>query len=365
MARLADADLDRLRDGLTRTLDDWAPKRFPALRRDGELWRMGDIDGTPGQSLVINRRGPRAGSWHDFAAHAHGSVLDLWMAALRLSDFRAACEEAARYLADPAILKALERAPDRARDEAQADAARAAGRAKLVRRLFLEARPLAGSPAEAYLIGRGLAVSRLPRPPGALRFHPALRCPRWRETGEMRPGMIAIVAGPDGGQVAVHQTFLARGGDGRWRKAPELTKDEVKRSLGPVRGGFIPLARGASGRRWPDMPAGETVHVTEGIEDGLAVALAAPAARVIAGISLSNMANLPTPPSGGGFALCAQNDAKPAAIEGFERVRALLSARCPVIVLRPPAAFKDWAEWAQHLSEAQLAAAIATAEACA
>lgn len=355
MSRLAPADLDRLKDGLIRTLDHWVGQRFPGARRDGPLWRMWNRDGGAGEAFVINRAGPRAGAFHDFYNHEHGGVLDLWMAAIRESDFRRACAEAARYLGDPATLATLEAAPTR-EQRAKGDADDVARRARLAKRLFLEAEPLAGSMAEAYLLGRGLRVSALPRPPGALRFHPGLRCPEtFRDTGELRPAMVAIVTGPDGGQVAIHRTFLARR-DARVVKVPDMRN--AKRSLGAVAGGFVPLQRGASDRRWPQMPAGEVVHVTEGIEDGLSVALALPSARVIVAISMDNMANLPVPPSGGGYALCAQND-RPETLEKFETVATKLRARCPVAVVRPPEGLKDWNDWAQALARP------AATEACA
>lgn len=348
MTRLAAADLDRLKEGLTRALDDWVPRRFPGVAADGrQLWRMYNLDGGAGTGLVINRTGARAGSWHDFFNHAHGSVLDLWMAAIRESDFRKACAEAARYLGDPATLAALEAAPDRPQRE-RAATDEAEKRRRMATRLFLEARPLAGSPAERYLIGRGLRVGALPRPPGALRFHPGLRCPEtFRETGLLRPAMVAMVTGAAGAQIALHRTFLDILPDGRVTKARDMRK--AKQSFGPVGGGFIPLSRGGSGRRWPDMPEGEPVHVTEGIEDGLAVALCAPAARVVAAISMDNIAALPVPPSGAGLVLCAQND-RPETLESFARVAEKARARMPALVVRPPQGRKDWADWAQALA---------------
>lgn len=351
VARLDRSELDRLRDGLIATIDHWVPLRFPGARRDGALYRMWDRDGGRGEACVVNRAGARAGQYHDFWAGEHGGVFDLWMRAIRARDFRAALVEAARYLAEPAVLAALERAPDRERRQREGDEDQRR-RARAARHLFLEAAPLPGSPAEAYLLGRGLDVSRLPCPPGALRHHPALRCPEThRETGLLRPALVAAVTWPDGSFGALHRTFLERASDGVWRKAGDMRAP--KASLGPVGGGLIPLARGASRAPWSRRPAGEDVYVTEGIEDGLAVALALPGARVVAALSLGNFARLPPLADGGRWIFCGQNDDDPHLVERLMAAAAALGG----IVVRPPAGVADWADWARAIREAAPAAA--------
>ncbi len=63
-------------------------------------------------------------------------------------------------------------------------------------------------------------------------------------------------------------------------------------TLGRSRGGAVNLWRGASGMPIKPAPEGESVHLTEGIEDGLTVAISAPVVRVLAAVSLANMAAL-------------------------------------------------------------------------
>src|SRR5579864_6331573 len=93
--------------------------------------------------------------------------------------------------------------------------------------------------------------------------------------------------------------------------------------LGGYAGGAIRLWRGASGKPLREAPAGETIDLTEGIEDGLSVAVAAPECRVLAAISLSNMANLAAPgalpPAIAAVRLWQQNDTNKDAVGAFDR----------------------------------------------
>ena len=41
---------------------------------------VGDIQGNPGESLVVDLEGDKAGMWHDFATAEGGDVIDLWAA---------------------------------------------------------------------------------------------------------------------------------------------------------------------------------------------------------------------------------------------------------------------------------------------
>ena len=158
----------------------------------------------------------------------------------------------------PAILDALRglglvegrgdaRSPDptdlaeRRREEA-ADAARRAAQAE---RCWREAQPIAGTPAERYLRGRGIACPL----PNILRFHPAC----WHgPTARSHPAMVACVEGADG--FAAHRTYLAPGGG----KAPI---EPARMMLGACAGGAVRLLGGH--RR---------LVVAEGIETALSLA---------------------------------------------------------------------------------------------
>jgi hypothetical protein len=94
-------------------------------------------------------------------------------------------------------------------------------------------------------------------------------------------------------------------------------------------GCVIRLAMGASGMTPEEaIAAGERgpCAVTEGIEDGLTVALAAPELRVWAAGALANIANAPALPIVSAWLLHRQNDDGRAAGDAFAKAREALGA---------------------------------------
>lgn len=200
-------------------------------------------------------------------------------------------------------------------------------------RLFLAASErLAGTPAAAYLSGRGINLAELGRQPRALRFHPSCY---HAESGIRWPALLAAVSDGDGQHVATHRTWLQVQRDGCVTKAPVRNP---KMSLGRVWGGSIRLWRGASGKSLRAAPAGEVPVIAEGIETALSVAMAMPERRVLASVSLGNMGSVWLPPQITEVLLVLDNDHKPAAIAAQQRVinahveagRAVRIARSPV-----------------------------------
>jgi hypothetical protein len=110
--------------------------------------------------------------------------------------------------------------------------AEAMKRAALAERLWGEAQPINGTPAEAYLRGRSITCLL----PETLRYHPAC----WHgPTATRGPAMLALVEG--GGASAVHRTWLRPDGGGK----AGLTGGD-KLILGATAGGAVRLSRGAS-----------------------------------------------------------------------------------------------------------------------
>lgn len=203
--------------------------------------------------------------------------------------------------------------------------------------LWLGAQPrLAGTPVETYLRGRGIALAELGRQPRALRFHPGL----WHEPSQRHwPAMVAAVTDLAGRHVATHRTWLELLEDGRVRKAPV---ERAKMVLGGYAGAAIRLARGASGRPLAEAPEGETVDLTEGIEDGLSVACAAPECRVLAALSLSNLGTVALPPTVAAVRLWLQNDTNNRALLAGDRaISQHLAAGRRVLLPDIPSDFKD------------------------
>lgn len=187
--------------------------------------------------------------------------------------------------------------------------------------LWLSGSPLPGTPGEAYLRARGADIRRLPRCPGALRFHPHVRVERGSE--QHFPAILAKVDGADGATITAHRIFLQQRPDGSWGKAPIA---KPKRWVSSPAGGMVRLWRGEKfdtttgeislGRRWqdlflrPDWAAEETLVVTEGLENGLALAIADQSRRVAAGLSLTFLDKLVLPPGLGRLILFGDDDEK-------------------------------------------------------
>lgn len=312
---------------------------LPAARRHGREAVVGSIHGEAGGSLSICLAGPRAGIWADFAAGTGGDALDLVAAVLFRGDKSAAWRWGLRRLGytppgeatggnpPPPPPPPPGPAPARAAMDAEAMARRRQALA-----LFIEAAPLTGTcPASRYLEARGIALAELGRIPRALRFHPRCWCSELRAP---LPALVAAIIGADGEHLATHRVYLAEDA-GTWRKAPLR---DAKKALGSFAGGFIPLWRGASGKPLSAAEDGAAVVVAEGIETGLSVALVAPELRVLAAVSLSNLARLALPEAVRIVTIAADNDApdSPAAAALARAVERFAAERREVRIARSP-----------------------------
>jgi len=276
---------------------------LPGGHREGSEWVHASLSGTSRRSLSVRLTGTKAGVWADFSSGEAGDALDLVAMVLYRGDKRAAIAWARRRLglADD-VAPAAERRSPPATPAPDSDA-EAEARKGAARRIFLHAQAtVAGTPAAAYLAGRGIDLAELHYQPRSLRFHPAL--PNV-ETGRTLPAMVAAVVSGAGEIIAVHRTWLQQDRDGRWIKAQ---LHNPKMSLGPLAGGSIRLWRGASRRPLRLALDGETVVLTEGIEDGLSVALLCPELRVLSAVSLANMARVELPAAVRTIVLAADND---------------------------------------------------------
>jgi hypothetical protein len=165
--------------------------------------------------------------------------------------------------------------------DAKAEAEKRAERAK---RLWLEAQPIAGTVAEAYLRGRGISC---PLPP-TLRFHGAC----WHgATAKRYPAMVAAVQGA--GLPALHRTYLRPDGTGK------ADIDPAKAMLGATAGGAVRLSDGPS-----------RLVVAEGIESGLSLlcGLLDGPATLWAALSTSGLRGLHLPLQPGRLAIAFDGD---------------------------------------------------------
>jgi putative DNA primase/helicase len=182
-------------------------------------------------------------------------------------------ENGHRRLTRPAPRVAAKDRPDR--DDAK--------RSEAALAIWQSAIPADGTAVQIYLASRGL---HLPLPP-TLRFHAGLKHP----SGGIWPSMVALVTrSENNAPLAIHRTFLARGGAG---KAPV---DPHKMMLGPCRGSAVRLGA-----------PGEVLMVGEGIETCLA-AMQATGKPAWAALSTSGLCTLDLPDTARDMIVLADGD---------------------------------------------------------
>jgi hypothetical protein len=323
-----------------------AAELLPGGRRDRGQWRCGSIFGDPGDSFVYTLAGQHRGRWHEFSDGSHGDTLDL-VAAVRFGGSKSdAIRWARRYLgiddADPAALRqqAMVRA-ERQAQEAQQHAEHDQARRRRAKARWLAGTPIEGTAADAYLAGRGIGLAQLGRAPRALRF--TMR--EWnQEANAELPAMLAAIVAADGTHLATHRTYLEPDHAGGWRKA---SLRHSKMTLGGYVGGTINLWRGKSGRPLRQAPDGDVVALAEGIEDALTVALACPDWRVLAAVSVANLASVTLPPTVAEVVLVLQRDGENDQVK-LARNRAerrFMEEGRSVRRALPPEGFKDFNDW--------------------
>jgi len=357
--------LDQIKGMLTARIDQLARDLLPGGKMEGREWVAGDLQGSPGHGVSVCLSGGKQGVWMNFQGAAGGGVLgrdkgdalDLIAATRTGGDVPEALRWARTWLGlSDERVREVAPPPPRPRVDPQHVQAQ---RSKLAHKIFLNALPWPTSPVEHYLAGRGIRRADLAHLPSALRYDPECLCP---ERNRVAPAMVAcIMRGAD--MIGVHRTWIERDASGVWRKAP-ITK--AKKVLGRQQGGYIPLARGASGLPLAKAPEGDVVAICEGIEDGLTIATEMPGWRVLAAINVGNLGNLDLPASIGTVVLCLDRDGEnPASAHAVEAaVERYTREGRDVREARPPEGFKDFNDWRMAtLSGASRSAAGASAQA--
>lgn len=337
-------------------IDDLVFDLFPGAQIEpGKryIWPEPGADGSSFQ-VYLGRYGKKVrGDWRRYSQNTGGGPIELIMyAEHKVVSGKAIWQDALQIAAR--FLGLTE--PETPRERAEREKRRAAARQR--EEMAQRARDLRAAADVRTMIAATGAVTegdpvwryltefrRLPLTviPPALRLHPDLphfagaehKGAPWRG-----PAMVARLAGATG----CHVTLLKPDGLG---KAPIGKKAKLMR--GPVAGGFVALAN-PSGRTLAEVAAaGETedVAVTEGIETGLGNAIAIPEIRVIAALSLGNiaaLAGLLGRPGVGRVFWVRENDIKPAALEAQERARQALEATGKEIIEMPSPIGSDTAD---------------------
>lgn len=322
-----------------------AHELLPLGKREGAEWREAKrAQGGLGDSLSVHLFGDRAGVWFHGAAGKGGDALDLIAYVRHAGDRGQALRFARHWLGldrgdAPPPATPVPTPPHARRDDQGAAKSKAAAY-----EIWLSAQErITGTPVDLYLRGRGIEITRLPRAPSSIRYHPQLWCGEARAHG---PAMVALIVNARGKFIGVHRTWLAIEG-GRVTKARLAAPKKV---LGGFSGGFIPISRGAGDTKMGEAPQGSRIAIAEGIEDALTIACACPELRTIAAVSVGNFARVALPPAITEIVLAAQNDeaGSPAAIAVRSAIATWQAQGRRVLIAAPPAGCKDLNELAQR-----------------
>jgi hypothetical protein len=310
---------------------------LPDGKREGREWRG---TGPDGGAWCVVLSGSKQGVYLNTAAGIAGDPLELVRFGRCGGDKRAAYEWALAWLGYGGDVQQRQqpRPAVPPRQPPRDDTEQIQGAAKA---MFINARPFAwDNPAGLYLIGRGITPETITWSLRALRYAPSLYHP----SGRFYPAMVAAVIEPTSGRfLATHRTWITYDGVG-WRKA---SVRPAKASLGPVLGGCIALARGASGKSLPKAVAPDAVLIAEGIENALSVAPGFPDRRIIAGISAGNIPSILLPDAITDVMLVRDRDGENDAVRAsVERAlsRWIDDGRTTNVWLPPPG-FKDANDW--------------------
>ncbi|WP_282803150.1 DUF7146 domain-containing protein [Bombella apis] len=302
--------------GLAGRAPELVRELLPNGRKMGNEWVCGSLAGEPGRSLSVRLNGGKAGVWSDFSSTESGDALDVVACVLFGCDRKAAYRWGLSWLGYGGSAPEVEqrrqvdrqRAAEREREEAE-ERQRKIGRA---RALFGSAARLhPDDPVVAYLAGRGIRLSP-ERFPASIRYHEAVWC---HERDRFLNAMVGAILSLSGELIGVHITYL-EWRDGGWKKARLQT---AKRMMGSFSGGFIPLARGDSGRQLRAIEPTEELIIGEGVETCLSVAVCCPEYRVLCACSLYNMGRVVLPDAVGRVLLLADNDEGNAAAQAAFR----------------------------------------------
>ena len=360
MSQIAAVSVQEIADRLNRQVADLCAELLPRGHRNGAKWICSNVwDSGAGQSMVVDLHGARQGKWQDFgncaAGEDKGDMIDLVRIRCCSGDMGAAVAEAKRRLGiDDAFTPGPKAAPDPAEQARRAEQARARAeaqeaqqaqirerKAKSARALWLGegAMPIAGTPAEAYLLARGIGAGAKGEWPGSLRFRRELP---HKPSGTSYPALIAMGLNVAGKQRFVHRIWLSKRA-GRWSK---IQHEHAKMVLGPFWGSFVPISRGAADTAMSKMAESEAVYVTEGIEDALVVRMLRPELRIICAVSLGNIGAIVLPPQARQLVVVADRDENEQAQETLERAIAAQQARgLDVRLVMPPVGSKDVNDW--------------------
>lgn len=291
-------DLEEIARRLRGSAEGWVPALFPKGRRQGDEWRLANIQGAPPRksgSCVIMLRGDHAGDWHEFDGGQGGGPLSTLAQGTGLAD-RALFAHAAGITGWQGEGPKRQETPAGPKPERDASLEIAFIRDN--------AAPIQGTAAQRYLEGRGLII-----PPDAdLLFHPDLT---HYETRTGYPAMVGLIRNIAGEVTALHRTYLEEAQD----KVSKAAIAKPRMMIGKTAGGTVRLGA---------ITAQGLLGLCEGIETGLAVMRACPTLPVWAALSTSGMEQAQLPPEARRIVILADHDPSGAGLRAAEATAAKL-----------------------------------------
>ena len=216
-------------------------------------------------------------------------------------------------------------------------AAEVQDRINLARSIWANACPVADTPAETYLITRGID----PNVPSTVRF---VATPRWRdeETGECGrdvPALACALQSASGELVGVQCVFLDKGGSEKFeRQRPDGSRAKAKLSFGLVAGSALRLG-----------PVRDEIVICEGPEDGLTLSEQLRGRTVWVSCGTAMMAQMQFPAEVGKIVLAGDNGH--AGHEAVVQARSAFEGQgLSTSAIFPDARFKDWNDEARGIA---------------
>jgi hypothetical protein len=252
-------------------------------RRCGNYWIVGDVNNAAGRSLYVRLKGPLSGKgargrWTDASTSDHGDLLDLIRAREGLTSFRATLDEARRFLRAPPAPSPV----GRERRSIERDTV------ALARKIWVASKPIAGTPAEAYLRARKITADLHGAP---LRYHPALLYRDPSSSPRRLPALVAGVTDNSGKIMGIHRTFLDP------KRNDKASVASPRRSLGAILGNSVRFG-----------VIDDFAIIGEGIETVLSLKSALPHLSMVAALSAAHLAAWRSPSLLRRLIIAADND---------------------------------------------------------
>lgn len=273
MTRYERLDAGTISARLAQDTEAFCRRWFPQGRKVGNCWQMADTSGAKGRSLVVRLHahgGRRAGKWTDYQTGEHGDLLDLLQHHLEPVTYPDLLRQAADFLGERPGLR--DWTPHQDVPAVASNRQSAAGR-----RLFSYGRPIKGTVAETYLLGRGIG-----RFGAALAFHPNVYLRAEDGTRLETPALLAAISDNAGRITGCSRIFLDT------ETGTLAPIDAPKRVLGRLHGNAIRFGKWQS---CTDLIAGE------GLENTLSVGTALPRAALASCLTANHLAAFAYPSS--------------------------------------------------------------------